>query len=328
MRLILTYLCLFLAGLTCYGQDSSSVAMLEDTSRSELSSITPFDLNAVVNKDGEVYLRWECSSHPKMLGYKVFVSENPNGKFSEFVKGITSETEATEYVEQGAERKTYYFKVVSIDSTLVQSPYSNVTTIESYDIVPPKTPEFTSLDVLQKGLLLTWTPPEDKDIEKYIIERTDNMVPTPVNFEIVSNGQYSFMDDMVERGRWYTYSILAVDYEGNISGPSREMKAFAEDMAPKDGAHNVEVVRGHGEDLELKVSWTVKNSTVFKYEIYRSINHKGYELYTKILAGNNFFIDAKVKDKKTYGYQIRAIYSDGTLSPLSNEAIIDLKESK
>lgn len=298
MRINLTYLCLLLASLSSYGQDSLSVAMLEDSSRSELSSMTPYDLDAVINMEGEIYLRWDCKMHSKMLGYKVFVSENQNGKFTEFVKGITSETEATEFIKQGAERKTYYFKVVSIDSSLVQSPFSNITTIESYDIVPPKTPEFISLDVLQNGLLLTWELPVDKDIEKYIIERTDNMERKPVNFEIQSNGQYSFMDDKVERGRWYTYSILAVDYEGNISGPSREMKAFAEDMAPKDGAHNVIVERGVGEELELKVSWTVKNSTVFKYEIYRSINNKGYELYAKILAGNNYFIDAKVKKRR------------------------------
>ena len=326
MRTFLTYLCALCIGCSVYGQDTTDVALAASENGDDMRSPEiPYDLEAVVNKDGEVYLRWDCDNHDRILGYKVLVSNDMDSKYEPFVKGITTESEATQYVEQGAERLTYYFKVCSMDSSLVQSEFSNIATIESYDVVPPGSPEVSSLDVLPKGLFLSWILPPDDDIEKIIISRTDNIDTQAVNFELSLNTQTSYMDEEVIRGRWYAYSLMAVDKEGNISAPSHEIKAFAEDMNPKNGAQNLAIESVPGDVLKLKVTWTVQNNTVFKYEIYKSVNGKGYELYSKVLAGGkNEFFDTKVKAKKTYGYQIRAIYSDGTLSPLSDEIIISL----
>ena len=315
-----------LLGLSGVAQDSTQFALDVQRELEEVQSAKiPINLDAFINEEGSVYLHWDCLAHDSILGYKIFYSTSERPKYSEFINGIISDTDVEKQIDQGDKTITYFFKVTSVDSTLTQSKFSDVVKIQTYDIIPPVKPELSSLDVLKDGLFIRWNKSTSNDVAKYILNRTDNIDKNSVQIEIADNSISDYLDQDIERGRWYTYNIVAIDDDGNISDASREMKVFAEDMSPKNGAQNLQISSLDGENLGIKVTWEVENSTVFKYEVYKSVNGKGYELYAKLLADGTYeFIDYKVKKKKTYGYQIRAIYTDGTLSPLSDEIIIGL----
>ncbi len=117
---------------------------------------------------------------------------------------------------------SYALTAVVNRDPLVESVLSPTSEIEYVDVFAPEVP--TDLVVLSDvgTARLLWEGSEDTDLAGYVIyRRTGDGQFERLNEDLVTQTEYS--DTTAGSGRRYTYRIVAVDREGNVSEPSEEV---------------------------------------------------------------------------------------------------------
>jgi hypothetical protein len=114
----------------------------------------------------------------------------------------------------------------------VEGPASDEITVETKDIFPPQPPSgLTAVAASEEGAIdLSWTPNAEQDLAGYAVYRSDSG-QKPVRISGVKPlDAPAFHDAAVSPGRAYTYSVTAIDRDGNESAPSAETN---ETLPPK-----------------------------------------------------------------------------------------------
>lgn len=77
-------------------------------------------------------------------------------------------------------------------------------------------------------------------------------------------------------------------------------------------------------DNTVHVRWDYRNNNVREYHIYRVEAAGALRWHCSVAAPQLHFHDESVTRSQTYRYRIKAVYSDGSQSPLSDELRIQL----
>ena len=135
----------------------------------------------------------------------------------------------------------YEFQVTAVDDAQHESAKSSILKIKTKDTEPPKlTGPLTGSPLVSTAARLNWSHPTDNDKVKEVKLSRNETSSVLHNFGvqglnnqektfIISGDENYYTDLTIEKGKTYSYSMVAVDESGNESGKSNSITIKTED---------------------------------------------------------------------------------------------------
>jgi uncharacterized protein len=147
------------------------------------------------------------------------------------------------------------------------------------------------------------------------------MIWKPVSTFSSSSSVNTFLDKETVSRNIYEYQLRAVDAAGLQSDENNIVvaKRFDDGIRPE-----VMGVRAAADRKNKKIllSWTYAQSDVSKFQIYRKAADGKLVLFATINGSEKSYEDTALKVNTQYVYSIKAIWSDGGESPMSEKIIV------
>lgn len=293
-------------------------------------------------KDGRVRVHWPANPESDIDGYRVFLANRDTGEFTQLTLKVVADTVYRFNIDlSNLERKTYV-KVRAIDKRGNLSPLSDPSEILLPDIIPPSAPVIirsVSMDSINR---ITFIPSESEDVLKYEIRRREKDIPFP--FETIGETSQStqkihYNDTIPNNHIAYQYVVYAIDNSSNAAPSNIVTMLGPLPTRPVVTIQDIMIVYKTGQSgvkSGIVISWDyplLKDLVGFK--IYRSMDAEPFVQYAVYnlneakgmydsaadsfnVQGEYHYVDKHVFNTRRYRYQISAIFSDGTVSPTSN----------
>ncbi len=270
----------------------------------------PLDVSYEV-KEHKVLLRWKKSKSKDVLGYKVYRSENPERLILIVSAPISADT--LYYLDPGYRSRglipgrKYYYGVSAVDSAMNESEKATVKVL-----IPDDEPPLRPLSIYAKSLPdgrieVRWQPSPSADVALYRVYRSDGRSSCKLVGKTGGN-KYRFVDEKVERGIEYFYSVSAVDSAGNEGERTDEFKVISKDSEtpPPPSGVAAKVV-----DKGVEITWVkVEAEDIAGYNVYRSDLPTGvFEKINKEPIKNTKFLDRE--GRAGYYYKVTSLDTSG-----------------
>lgn len=165
-------------------------------------------------------------------------------------------------------------------------------------------------------MLLEWVNSASKDVAFYNIYRkrqNDSLFTSIYTLQGKEEDiPTQYTDEEINPGSTYLYYMQATDNSGLTSEPSKTKLV----KAPGTNSENIKLKKREYAGTVKLLFVTKTDKEIEKYLIYRSTDNEPLRLYGNSNLAE--FTDSKLAYRKTYIYQYRAVYADGSKSALSN----------
>ena len=118
----------------------------------------------------------------------------------------------------------YVVRAVGSTDPLIESAPSNEACLERRDVTPPEVPAGLAVLPRQGGLELLWSPSSEEDLAGYRVYRSAAGA-APERLAELDPGKASYLDESVQKGVAYRYTLTAFDQAGNESAPCEAVEA-------------------------------------------------------------------------------------------------------
>lgn len=206
--------------------------------------VTPTGLSAIPG-DGQVQLTWNANTERDLSHYVIYRNGAKIGTSTSASYTDTTVTNGT----------TYTYTVSAVDTSGNESEQSSPVTATP-EAPPPPPPPDTTPPATPTGLTafpgngqvqLSWDANTESDFSHYVVYRDGERIATVT----VPN----YTDDTVTNGETYSYTVAAVDENGNESPQSAAVTATPTDyVPPPEPPSNLKVSAGH--DF-AKLTWNL-----------------------------------------------------------------------
>ncbi len=271
----------------CYFKVRSRATVYEDSQNKVFESLDDTIANPVVTasnnqETGKPVLRWKYMAGADH--YEVFRSRTENGTFTKvFDAPWLSYTHSS-----ATPGSTYYYKVRAVYDNGACSMFSSVVSCRALYAAPTVT-----LSADTNGLpLLKWDAVEGA--ESYIVY-CNGLVETTVRTT-------TYLDEDVESGNKYTYTVVAVAADKTESAPSKAVSVDYNSIRPEPEAATRSV------DGKPVLIWD-KIPNAVSYSVYRSTTKNGTFARVFTTTGTSYtHVSAEIG--RTYYYKVKALFPD------------------
>ncbi len=180
---------------------------------------SPLNLTAT-GGERQVSLDWSNSPEGDLAGYNVYRSLTSSSNFTQINYTAVTNSLYTDYNVSG--NVTYYYYVTAYDLGNNESSQSNEASATPTD-APPSAPVNLQRTIASRTVYLTWNQNTEDDMQGYYVYRslTSGGPYTQLNSLITTN---SYEDTGLTNGTDYYYVVTAVDFGGNLSTYSNEVR--------------------------------------------------------------------------------------------------------
>lgn len=259
------------------------------------------DLRLAV-RDDVVELEWDYRRYrggeaDRTVAFNIYRREE-NGEELRINRGPVLRVEGyLSYLDRDARQGvTYRYGVRAVDiiGELSSSVYSEPITLR--DTTPPLVPMGLSAHDREEGVFLVWNISPDPDVVHYNVYRSDTLEGTyeRISEQPIPVEQTRFLDEKVERGRPWFYSLTAVDEAGNESP-----RCGAETIIPTDTEPPPKVT-----GLEYEVE-PEKRAVTVRWNPSPAGDLRGYMVYRRLSDGTYTRLTPKPLEAKG-----RPVYRD------------------
>lgn len=292
-------------------------------------------INVRLNTDSTVItITWDSNSEADLLGYKIYRGINGD------VKSMTLQNAApfsqNLYVDQLPKnaKNSFSYTVMAVDSSLNESPLSEIASKKLLDVVPPKAPFIKNIEVQDKAVLISWSKNTEIDLLKYEVYRkniSDSLADyQQLNLSLLDRNSSAFIDRSFQRGKEFVYVIYALDSAGNRSLMSNQFKYFLPNE--KEEAKLVcrfkepKIMKATG---AIKLSWEIKPyDESVKYMVFRKTQGGSFLPLSGLLEDAKY-TDQTAQQGTVCVYEIRCYTKEGSVvRSESKEISIRNKEPK
>lgn len=277
----------------------------------------PVGLEGTIDTLGIVQLTWSQNTELDLRGYSVLKANRPNQEFTRLNKQEFRQTDYSDTVNLKSFNEKVYYKIVALDNRYNESIPSEILELERPDMIRPTNAIFTNYEVQEKGILLSWQNSASEDVAKHFIYRKQISDTEQIAWENIFETEdltiNEFIDSAISPENKYVYTIVAIDTSGLESEPSPPISAttLPELVKPEIKGLYADVNR---ELSEIRLSWRYKEPNVQEFQIFKKEIGKEYGLLTTLPPSRKQFLDQQLYPNTTYGYGIKAIFIDGTVS--------------
>ncbi len=285
---------------------------------------TPEIVSAVCDSLGIVKLKWKHGGEKDLKQFNIYTANFENEEFSR-IANIGVDSVYTDTISLGVIGKSVFYKVVAFDNSYNPSDFSEAFEVLRYDTIPPNPPIITEIKSSDKGIHLKWACSSSPDVKHSALQRklsTDTIWQQIRLFGVSGKSYESYMDTTVVKGQNYQYTLIAFDEFGLSSRGGRLMNIQAYDNGEREPIRNFTAVLNKHKHT-VKLSWEYQKNGVERFIIYRTLNG-GSKVIFAGMDGDIFeYYDESTGPGNNYGYCVKAIYTDGYESPLTEEIIVN-----
>lgn len=276
----------------------------------------PVGLNGKADAKGIVNLTWEANKESDLMGYRIFRSNSLTEEFVEVSRKIITVPTFTDTIAVRTLTKNIYYQLTAVDKVHNNSDYSTPIKIKRPDVIPPVEPTFTSITQSAKGILLKWIPSSSDDIVRYELVRYTINTNTPVTLKTwqVADNTSTFSDSTVNNNTKYTYLLIVTDDSNNQSKKISAVTEYVSGIPPV--ISNITYVVDRKQN-RITLSWNYTVANIYSYILYKAKKGEPLRIYKTLNAITVSLEDMDSQIGNTYVYKLKAVFNNGTETPLS-----------
>jgi hypothetical protein len=281
----------------------------------------PEYLTGKIDTTGKVTLSWKANTDEDIYGYRVYMANNPRFEFMLISSAEILDTSFVDTINLKTLTKKIHYKVRAIDERQNQSGFSEMLSLKRPDIIPPVSPVIKNIADVKDNPEITWVNSSSSDVVFHHLFRKAKSASVTTVVATLGKGENTtatYLDKSVEPGKEYTYYIIAED-DSKLQSPPSNLGYFK----VESGITEAVKLKKRVFTDKVKLTWSVKSDKqVERILVYRRVNDGNMRLYGNSVEQS--FTDKRLSPEKTYSYTIKAIYTDGSSSVLSNTIIVKM----
>lgn len=277
----------------------------------------PTGLDGQIDSTGRVFLHWRWNREKDLVGYRVFFSNSGRGVFAPATGHMLSDTLFVDSTSLRTLSRHLYYKVIAYDRNMNASEPSDILKLERPDTIPPMPALIHDFSIGRRGVTLHWHPSASGDAARQHVLRQADSTGAWRLLAQLPPGDTLFTDTTVASGMRYAYAIETFDRGGLSSGRSFPLRAYVHRSTAGNGIHELEAVL---QEERIMLRWKAPEQQVNFYILYRSMGDDGMRLAGNIPGDQSGYTDRAGTSGTRYA--IKAVYADGSTSPLSNVASV------
>jgi hypothetical protein len=244
----------------------------------------PASISGSCSHSGVATLTWSRSPEPDVMGYRVFLSNMPDGDFIQITKTWINDTTYRYGLNLNTLSEEVYFVVKAVDFRENMSQPSPVCMVRRPDIIPPAAPSITSVRSEPGVVHFEWALSSSEDVVDYKFQRKpegETGWSTLLDFDHdpQQNPPLSFSDSTASVRRYWYYRLIARDDAGLI-GSSKVVKAKPLDTGLRDSIENFTgQLIDSGNAALLEWDYTKDDPGLAGFQIYRSFDTCAMQSY-------------------------------------------------
>lgn len=309
----------------------SAMAQLSDAT----PPAVPVNVRGRILKDGTLILSWDENKERDLLGYRVYMANNPEHDFVQETHDVRRQAYYLDTVTLATLSEKIYFRVMSEDMQHNQSALSEIAVVMRPDTVPPSAPVFAEYEAGPAGVELRWANSSSLDLTEQRLQRRRTDTPDGKEWETVyvqkirkGESYHRYVDSTGEPGIAYYYRVVAVD-DAELSSYAASIQVTRIDELVRAQVTDLEAVADRSKRLVL-LSWQYPRKTgITDFVVYRAVagqtpvsyavappkvmEERGKKKKSYVFA----FADESLKMNTAYQYEVRARFDDGAISPVS-----------
>ena len=290
-----------------------TLVQLEDS----IPPAPPVALAGSIDTAGLVTITWQANTEPDLSGYRVLMSNTPDGTFVQVSDALVTDSVYTDRTVVKTLTRYIYYRVVAVDHHYNRSAVSETLRLVRPDVVPPTAPVFRLAESQDSAVYLTWHPSASDDVVQHVLYRRATprtFWTTIATFDSLTVS--TFQDTTAVPGRTYEYTLMAVDRTGLEStlAPAVQV-AHIDDGVRETITEFYSKVDRNTKQVEL--AWSYPTARVERYLLFRQATGQPLRLLKSVSGSRSTFEDRQLTVNTAYTYRIQAIYQDGGQSGLS-----------
>lgn len=288
----------------------------------------PTGLTGKMDTNGIVRLSWTPNTEDDHQGYRVFISNQLEGVYTQDTYDAIIDTTYRDTVTMNTLSEKVYYKLKAIDYYGNYSGFSEAGTVDRPDLNPPAPPNIDKLVSSVEGVTIGWTDSPSEDVVSYALERRPIGATIGEWAQVYSEtgDAHSYEDRDMQLGRRYEYRIVVTDDVG-LQGTS--VPAIGSRIDDGKRATITELAATAQSDRVILTFSCLYPVDPEYFQIYRSLNDGPLVTFRTLPVTSKQlyrtgkqafrFSDLEVKPGSTVTYQVLARYSDGGFTPLSEQ---------
>jgi uncharacterized protein len=281
--------------------------------------VMPIGLKGEINDKGVVALQWTPNPDKDIYGYYVYRSNIQGEEMSllsdePYLKTAFSDTVSLEMMT-----KKVYYAIAAVDQRYNRSKISEIIEIKKPDKIPPTAPTFNNFKLTETNVQLSWESSSSDDVAFQRLYRKDTKNKTSdakwdLIKEYTSRDSVAYVDTLVNSGKTYSYTLVAIDDSDNESDPSSPLTVEVPiDKRNKEAVKDLKAIADKNAK-KILVEWTYAEKGVLKYQIYRKKGKEPISLWKIAEQDTTGIIDEELSPGNEYKYAVRAVFGDGRTS--------------
>ncbi len=307
------------------GEERTSMPYLLQPEDSTAPTV-PTGLQATIDSNGIVTLKWNANTEKDLAGYKIFKANVKSHEFTPLMDSLWSQTEIKDTVNIQSLNSKVFYTVRAVDTRYNQSGFTPVIEVKKPDVIPPSQPVLAGYEVTEKGVKIQWINSSDEDVVVHKIYRklVDGTGSQWQLLQTVNDKskQETTDIDYVE-GKTYSYTLIAVDSSRLESAPAIPLTISISVKRIKEAIKKLDVAADR-EHRFITLNWehapNAKN--IRQIEIYRGEDKQSVSLYQQLDKDAQSFVDKDLRINTKYKYAVRAVYSNGAYSDFITKSVI------
>lgn len=270
----------------------------------------PIELEGEIDSLGIVRFNWKPNLEKDILGYRIFRGFNKKEEPSQLTVSPIPINKFIDTVDVKNLNSKVFYQVVAVDKRFNHSEKSEVLVLEKPDVIPPTAPVFSSYDIENGEVKLTWINSSEENA-RHILSRKNMTDDTQWEdiYSVIDTSEM-YVDKDVETDKKYRYTIKAIDKSGLESVPSLPLTIQVIDLKPKDLIKEINY-NVYREDNYIELFWRADDANIAEYTIYKQENNNQPTTWRIVPVTIKRLIDEAVNPNTVYTYNIRATLTNG-----------------
>ena len=278
----------------------------------------PVALAGSIDTLGAVTITWRANAEPDLSGYRVLMSNAPDGPFVQVSDALLTGPAYQDTTVVRTLTRFIYYRAVAVDHHHNRSAPSETLRLERPDVVPPAAPVIRRAESQDSAVYLVWQPSDSDDVVRHVLyrrlaERSSWVALASFDSTKTNN---AFRDTTAVPGRTYEYTLVAVDAAGLESPPAPPAQ-----VAHIDDGRRPAITEFYSKvdrvAKRVELAWSYPAAPVERYLLFRQAAGQPLRLLKSVPGAQSTFQDRQLTVNTAYTYRLQAIYRDGGQSPLS-----------